>query len=386
MNKSLLNGLAGREPLLIDPIKAANHVKYAEKYGVIDGVLDMFFNPVQKPYVTANGTGVIQLRGVLGIGLTKFEKATGGADMVDVGNTIDEMIANPAVKRVAFDVSSPGGTVLGTPELASKVAGMTKPTMAYTKDLMASGAYYVSSQADNVVASPSAYVGSIGVIMVDESYIEYYKQIGLQVEVFRAGWAKAANISGTGYTDEQRALEQASIDAMHQKFKAVVLSKRSMASEADMQGQVFTGEQAAAKNLITGLADSFEQALASFEGSAVIPAARSATVGFKSGKSAKAMAKQMSVEIEPEVVDLLSPRQRDLVDCYSDIEKTFGQFNQGIDADGAHYSAESPFASEGLLCQNCVFYRGPRGCQLVAGDIDPNGICKLWVIPSNPNA
>ena len=41
------------------------------------------------------------------------------------------------------------------------------------------------------------------------------------------------------------------------------------------------------------------------------------------------------------------------------------------------------FTAQGLLCQNCVFYRGPRGCGLVAGDIDPNGICKLWVIPGS---
>lgn len=40
--KSLLSALQGREPMLCDPIKAANHVKYAEKYGVVEGVIDMF--------------------------------------------------------------------------------------------------------------------------------------------------------------------------------------------------------------------------------------------------------------------------------------------------------------------------------------------------------
>ena len=48
--KCIIEGLSGA-PMLCDPIKAANHLKYAEKYGVIDGVLDMFFNPVVKPYV-----------------------------------------------------------------------------------------------------------------------------------------------------------------------------------------------------------------------------------------------------------------------------------------------------------------------------------------------
>jgi len=367
--------------MLIDPIKAANHMKYAEKYGVIDGVLDMFFNPVEKPYVTQSGTGVITVKGAMGLGLSKFERMTGGVDMEDITNQIDDMLANPAVQRIAFNVSSPGGTVLGTPELADKVANIPIPTMAYTKDIMASGAVYAFSQADQVVASNSAYYGSIGVIMVDESYAAYYEQIGLKMEIFRAGKYKAANVAGEGYTDEMRAEEQARIDAMHEQFKQVVLRKRSMASRSDMEGQVFTGEEAAAKNLITGLATSFASALASFEGSNGQDAKRITMA--KTSKKAKAIAKPLaSVELEPEVIDLLSPRQREMVDCYSDIEETFGAFDQGVGPDGAHYAPISPFASEGLLCQNCVFYRGPRGCQLVAGDIDPNGICKLWVIPN----
>lgn len=251
--------------MLIDPIKAANHVKYAEKYGVIDGVLDMFFNPVAKPYVTPNGTGVVMLRGVMGVGLTKFEKLTGGVDMVEVGDALDQMLLDPSVRRIALEVSSPGGTVLGTPELAAKVASIPVPSMSFTPDIMASGGFYVASQTDFVMASPSAYVGSIGVIMVDESMVEYYKSIGLQIEVFRAGKYKAANIAGTGYTDEQRAFEQASIEAMHEQFKATVRSKRMMAKDEDMQGQVFTGAEAARKGLVTGLHASFAEALAAFE-------------------------------------------------------------------------------------------------------------------------
>jgi signal peptide peptidase SppA len=366
--------------MLIDPIKAANHMKYAEKYGVVDGVLDMFFNPVEKPYVTQSGTGVITVKGAMGVGLTKFERLTGGVDMEDITDQIDAMLANPAVQRIAFNVSSPGGTVLGTPELADKVANIPLPTMAYTKDMMASGAVYAFSQADQVVASNSAYVGSIGVIMVDESYAAYYEQIGLKMEIFRAGKYKAANVAGEGYTDDMRAEEQARINAMHEQFKQVVLRKRSMASRADMEGQIFTGEEAAAKNLITGLATSFASALASFEGTDG-KEAKKITMA-KTGKKAKAIAKPLASELEDEVLDLLTPRQKEMVDGYMEVEELFGPFDQGIGPDGAHYVAKSPFGNEGLLCQNCVFYRGPRGCGIVSGDIDPNGICKLWVIPN----
>jgi signal peptide peptidase SppA len=251
--------------MLCDPIKAANHFKYAEKYGVIDGVLDMFFNPIVKPYVTQGGTAVIPVQGFLALGLTKFEKQTGASDMGDIGEAIDEMLANPAVKRIAFEIDSPGGTVVGTPELADKIASIPLPTMSYARKLMASGAYYTGSQSDYVIASPSAIVGSIGVIAVDESYEEAFKNMGIKVEVFRAGKYKAPNIGGEGYTQEMRDMEQSTIEAMAEEFKQTVLRKRSMASRDDMEGQVFTGRDAAAKNLITGLASSFAEALAAFE-------------------------------------------------------------------------------------------------------------------------
>jgi len=262
--KCLINGLSGREPMLCDPIKAANHMKYAEKYGVVDSVLDMFFNPVAKPYFTQGGTAVVQINGFLGTGLTKFEKMTGASDMIEIGEAIDEMLANPAIQRIAFEIDSPGGTVVGTPELADKIASIPLPTMSYAKKLMASGAYYTGSQADYVIASPSAMVGSIGVIAVDESYDEAFKNMGLKVEVFRAGKYKAPNIAGEGYTDEMRELEQKSIEAMHEEFKQTVLRKRSLASREDMEGQVFSGREAAAKNLVTGLATSFAEAVAAF--------------------------------------------------------------------------------------------------------------------------
>ena len=385
--RCLTSGLSGREPLLIDPIKAANHAKYAEKYGVVDGVLDMFFNAPEKPYVTALGTAVIQANGVLGLGLTKFEKMTGGVDMAEVSDVIDEMLANPAVKRVAFVVNSPGGTVLGTPELADKVFNIPLPTMTYARELIASGAFYSFGQAQELIVAPSAYVGSIGVIMVDESYADYYNQIGLKMEIFRAGKYKAANIAGEGYTDDMRALEQERILAMHEQFKQTVLRSRSLADRADMEGQVYPGATAAQKNLVTGLASTFEEALAKFEGSDVQSVKRGKdTAVAKQSKQAKAIAKHKVSELEDEVLDLLTPRQKELVDGYMEVEELFGPFDQSTGPDGAHYVAESPFGSEGLLCQNCVFYRGPRGCGIVSGDIDPNGICKLWVIPSNPNA
>jgi hypothetical protein len=76
----------------------------------------------------------------------------------------------------------------------------------------------------------------------------------------------------------------------------------------------------------------------------------------------------------------LNPRQFAMYEFYEKLAEEFGMFTQGIGANGAHYVAESPFASEGMVCSNCVLFEGGRKCEAVEGDIAPNGICKLWVI------
>lgn len=76
----------------------------------------------------------------------------------------------------------------------------------------------------------------------------------------------------------------------------------------------------------------------------------------------------------------LNPRQFAMYEFYEKIADEFGMFTQGIGANGAHYVAESPFASEGMVCSNCILFEGGRKCEVVEGDIAPNGICKLWVI------
>jgi hypothetical protein len=35
----------------------------------------------------------------------------------------------------------------------------------------------------------------------------------------------------------------------------------------------------------------------------------------------------------------------------------------------------------GLSCIGCTFFRRPRSCQVVLGDISPNGWCRLFDLP-----
>jgi signal peptide peptidase SppA len=267
----LLNGLNGREALLIDPAKANDHRILAEKFGFTD-MLAQLFGEVPKAYIAEDGTGVIPIVGPIGKGLAPIERMTGAVDVNDIAETIDDYSTNPQVTRIAFQVSSPGGTVTGVEELANKVRNIAKPTMAYTDSEMASAAYWVASAADKVVASPSSTVGSIGVYMTVADMTEMAKAQGIKMVVIKSGKFKGAGIPGTSLSDEQIANLQDSVDAIHADFKASVLQTRKLVKAEDMEGQVFSGKQAAQRGLVTGLADSFNEAVAMWAENSIAPA------------------------------------------------------------------------------------------------------------------
>ena len=269
MSRFLTNGLSGREPILIDPAKAKAHADLTEKFGFTD-MLAQLFGVAPKPYVTAEGVGVIPIIGVIGKNLSPLEKMMGAVDVSDISDQIDAMLTMPEVTKIAFQVSSPGGTVTGVEELANKIRGIQRPTMAYTDTEMASAAYWIAgSSADRVVASPSSTVGSIGVYMAIPDYSKAAEMQGIKMVVIKSGIYKGAGIEGTSLTNDQTANLQANVDSIHADFKAAVNYKRKMVAADSMEGQSFSGRQAASLGLVTGLADSFSQALSNFAGSPV---------------------------------------------------------------------------------------------------------------------
>lgn len=97
----------------------------------------------------------------------------------------------------------------------------------------------------------------------------------------------------------------------------------------------------------------------------------------------RAAQRPASVRADVEGVHPVTPRQMALYQAFEAVAETHGKFDQGTGPDGAHYLPASPFAGEGMACSNCVMFEGPRACEVVDGDIAPEGVCKLWVIPAD---
>ena len=173
------------------------------------------------------------------------------ADSNMIGDALREAGARDDIKAVLLEIDSPGGTVAGTPELAATVKSVNerKPVYAFSSGLMASAAYWVASQARAIYATPSAQVGSIGVVQAVIDDTAALDAEGIKVEVFSVGKYKAMGAPGTPLTDDQRNLIRSNLAEIAQEFHAAVLARgRAIPADA-MEGQTFSGRQAQRVNL-----------------------------------------------------------------------------------------------------------------------------------------
>ena len=207
----------------------------------------------QAPLLSVHdGVGVVAIHGPMIRKPDLFSQILFNAtDSESILEAVREAESRPDVEAVFLDIDSPGGVVTGTPELAQAVAdvGRSKPVYAFSSGLMCSAAYWVGSQAQAVYVTPSARVGSIGVIqpVVDQS--EAFKAEGIKVEVFAAGKFKSIGTPGVSLTDVQREHIQSKIEETAQDFHAAVLARGRKIPPEAMEGQDFSGKQAQKLNL-----------------------------------------------------------------------------------------------------------------------------------------
>ena len=208
-----------------------------------------------------DGIGVVAIEGPILRKPDLFARIFFGAtSSEEIGDALREAAGREDIKAVFLNIDSPGGTVAGTPELANAVAALDKkkPVYAFSSGLMCSAAYWVASQARAIYATPSAQVGSIGVVQAVIDNSAALDKAGIKVEVFSVGKYKAMGAPGTPLTDDQRELIQSNLAEIAAEFHDAVLSRgRSIPAEA-MEGQTFSGKQAQRHNLAGMVADRAE--------------------------------------------------------------------------------------------------------------------------------
>jgi len=163
-----------------------------------------------------------------------------------------------AVKAVVLRVNSPGGTVTASDtmyQILSRFKEKTKkPIVVSTQEVAASGAYYVSCAADEIIVNPTSVVGSIGVIFQTFDVSGTMGKIGVRSEAIKSGPLKDMGSPFHPLSDSERQVFQGLVDDFYGRFTSVVKEHRVLTEEnfkIGTDGRVFSGTHA----VEIGLAD-----------------------------------------------------------------------------------------------------------------------------------
>jgi signal peptide peptidase SppA len=213
------------------------------------------------PKIEMNGhVAVVPITGPLAYNPDPFEMIFDGVeDSRSVLRMVNDVTNDSGVKGVLLRMDTPGGMMLGGPEMADAVAACKrkKPIMAHIGGLGASLGYMIASQANEIIANKSAIVGSIGVIASVTDYTALLSRLGIKFEVFtnREAKYKGAGSLGTSLTADQRDNIQQTVESAFGVFKSTVLSARPWVKTETMQGQTFRGTEAKTVGLVDRIGD-----------------------------------------------------------------------------------------------------------------------------------
>lgn len=165
------------------------------------------------------------------------------------------------VAAIVFRVSSPGGSVVASDQVLAALRTARergKHVVVSMGDVAASGGYYVSAFADEIVASPTTITGSIGVLggkLIIGPAMEHY--LSSNTETISVGSPLVNSFtSERPFNQAERAAFAGFIDRTYAQFIALVAEGREMNPEqvrAIAGGRVWTGQQAHERGLVDHL-------------------------------------------------------------------------------------------------------------------------------------
>lgn len=216
-----------------------------------------------KPRHDGDAVAVVVAEGEIVEGVAPAGKVGG----VSTAELIRRARNDDKVKAVVLRVRSPGGSPLAS-ELVRRELELTraagKPVIVSMGDVAASGGYWISLAADEVIADPATLTGSIGVFGMLPTGEGLMDKLSVRTGGSSTSWL------GTAY-DPRKALDprfaelvQSAIGRIYIDFTSKAAAARKTTPEKIdevAQGRVWTGAQAKERGLVDRLG-SFDDALA----------------------------------------------------------------------------------------------------------------------------
>lgn len=211
-----------------------------------------------RPPAINGAVATIPLKGVLMPQVSLLAMIFGlGGGLSTFRSQLKQAAEDDSIGAIVLDIDSPGGLVDQIPETAAEVkaARSQKPVIAVANTLAASAAYWLGSQAEEFVVTPSGEVGSIGVYAEHMDVSKALDRQGVTNTLVSAGKYKTEGNPYEPLSDDGRQAMQASVNDYYSMFTKDVASGRG-ATVAEVKDGYGEGRVLTAKRAVdAGLAD-----------------------------------------------------------------------------------------------------------------------------------
>ena len=162
------------------------------------------------------------------------------------------------VRGIILEVDSPGGAVTPSDEIYNalqrfRASAEGRKVIIFSRDINASGAYYVSMAGDWLMAEPTTLVGSIGVMIQTLNWHQLSERIGVSDTTIKSGSAKDILNPFRDVSEREMNMLQHLVDSLHARFSSLVQQARGVDGthlETITDGRIFTAPDALQAGLI----------------------------------------------------------------------------------------------------------------------------------------
>ncbi len=221
-------------------------------------IVAVFLSFAGNTSLTSGNVAVIPITGVI----ANAEDAwTDYAQPDTIVAWIDDANNDPTIKAIVFEINSPGGSPVASDEIAQAIMRANKTTVAYIRDMGASGAYWIASSTDHIIANRMSLTGSVG---VTGSYIEWagtLRRYNATYRQFKAGEYKEIGNPFADASLEEQQVYQAKIDRLQEFFIQHVREERNLTTaqvKSISTGEPFLGVEALPLGLVDELGSKAE--------------------------------------------------------------------------------------------------------------------------------
>ncbi len=227
--------------------------------GRLEQLLSMF--PVIGSKTSKTVIAVLRLSGVIG----KVSSVKSGLTIESLNELIEKAFNIKNIKALCLIINSPGGSPVQSELIAKRIRSLASekkiPVYSFIEDVAASGGYWLACIGDQIYASRSSIIGSIGVITSGFGFSAAINKLGIERRIYAAGQNKSILDPFQPVQEEDIKIIKKLQEQVHLHFIDYVKERRTGKLTQDdnilFNGEFWSGETATDFGLIDGIDDMY---------------------------------------------------------------------------------------------------------------------------------